>query len=385
MAAQVFGSILVGLVVSAVLFLPLLVWQYRRYGRFDALRMLWTTAGFIYATAIVAFTVFPLPEFTPGYCAAHATEPLFDPLRFPRELIDLIQTQGAMAVASDWLVWEFTLNMVLFIPFGLIVRRVFEWPRGVVLAAALGTSVLIELTQLTGNWGLAPCPYRFADTTDLVTNTTGAVIGMGLEKITPRLLSTKSHLLARRDRARPVTRGRRLLGMLLDAWYLVLAAVLGGTIASTIYAITQGGPGQALTPAQLLELQQAIFLGAWLAAMVIVVVPALIGTGASLGQRTVYLAPVPKHGSRSRLLVRALVVQGAIPTGLFLGFPTALLSPLLALAAIVSVSITPGGLSGVVSGCGWRDARLPAPGRPDDTQAARGSIGRGATHPGDQS
>ena len=35
--------------------MPLLVWQYRRYGRFDALRMLWTTAGFIYATAIVAF------------------------------------------------------------------------------------------------------------------------------------------------------------------------------------------------------------------------------------------------------------------------------------------------------------------------------------------
>lgn len=384
MAAQVFGSILVGLVVSAVLFLPLLVWQYRRYGRFDALRMLWTTAGFIYATAIVAFTVFPLPDFTPGYCAAHATEPLYDPLRFPRELIDLVQTQGAMAVASDWLVWEFTLNMVLFIPFGIIVRRVLEWPRGVVLAAALGTSVLIELTQLTGNWGLAPCPYRFADTTDLFTNTTGAVIGIGLEKITPRLLSTKSHLLARRDRARPVTRGRRVLGMLLDAWYLVLVAVLGGTVGSTSYALTQGGPGQPLTPDQMLDLQQAIFLGAWLAAMITVVVPALIGTGASLGQRTVYLAPVPKHGSRFRLLARALVVQGAIPTGLFLGFPTALLSPLLGLAAMVSVAINPRGLSGAISGCRLRDARLPAPDRPDDTPTARGPVDRGTTRSADQ-
>ena len=46
--------------------------------------------------------------------------------------------------------------VVLFVPFGLIVRRVMEWPRGTVLAAALGTSLLIELTQLTGNWGLAP-------------------------------------------------------------------------------------------------------------------------------------------------------------------------------------------------------------------------------------
>lgn len=47
MIAQFFGSILVGLIVSALLFLPLLVWQYRRYGRFDALRMPWTTAGFV--------------------------------------------------------------------------------------------------------------------------------------------------------------------------------------------------------------------------------------------------------------------------------------------------------------------------------------------------
>lgn len=385
MTAQVFGSIVVGLAVSAVLFLPLVVWQYRRYGRFDALRMLWTTAGFIYATAIIAFTVFPLPEFTPGYCAAHATEPLLDPLRFPRELIELVQTQGARALVSDWLVWEFALNMVLFIPFGLIVRRVFEWPRSAVLAAALGASVLIELTQLTGNWGLAPCPYRFADTTDLITNTTGAVIGVGLEKVIPRLLSTKSHLLTQRDRARPVTRSRRLLGMLLDAWYLTLAALLGGTAASTIYVLTQGGPGQPLTREQMLDLQQVIFFGAWLTAMVAVVVPALIGTGASLGQRTVYLAPVPKHGSRWRLLARALVVQGAIPTGLFLGFPAALLAPLLGMVAIVSVAISPRGFSCAVSGCDLGDARQPTPDGRDDPQTVRGPVGPGSAPCGDQS
>lgn len=194
--SEVFGSILVGLVVSAVLFLPLVVWQYRRYGRFDGLRMLWTTAGVIYATAIVAFTV--LPQFTSSYRAAHSTEPLLDLLRFPRDLIALVRTQGLDAVARDWLLWEFALNMVPFILFGMIARRVFEWPRGAVLAAALGTSVLIELTQLTGNWGLAPCPYRFADTTDLFTNTAGALIGIRLEKATPPLLSTKSHLLAQR-------------------------------------------------------------------------------------------------------------------------------------------------------------------------------------------
>lgn len=361
MDAQVFGSILVGLIVSTVLFLPLVVWQYRQYGRFDVLRMLWSTAGFIYVSGIVAFTVFPLPEFTPGYCAAHSTEPLLDPLRFPRGLIDLLQTQGPMALASAGLVREFALNMVLFIPFGLIVRRMFEWPRSAVLAAALATSLLVELTQFSGNWGLAPCSYRFADTTDLFTNTTGAIIGVGLEKVTPRLLSTKAHLLAQRDAARPVTRSRRVLGMLLDSWYLVLAAVLGSTVASTIYLVGEAGVGQPFTRDQFLALEQAIFLGAWIATITTVVSPSLVGTGASLGQRTVYLTPAPKDGSRWRPIARALIVQGAIPTCLFLGFPAALLAPLLTAAAVVSVAVDPRGFSCSLTGCNMRDARLQAP------------------------
>lgn len=361
MKSQFLGSILVGLTVSAVLFLPLVVWQYRRYGRFDALRMLWTAAGFVYASAIVAFTVFPLPEFTPGYCTARATTPLLDPLRFPKELIDLVRAEGAGAVLSDWLVWEFALNMVLFIPFGLIVRRVFEWPRGVVLAAAFATSLLIEFTQLTGNWGLAPCSYRFADVTDLFTNTTGAIIGIGLERITPRLLSNKAHLLAQRDRARPVTRGRRLLGMLLDSWYLSLAAVIGGTITSTVYAIGHGGTGQELTPAQLLELETWIFHGAALTALATVVVPAFVTDGASLGQRSVYLAPVPHSTTRWRLLARALIIQGTSTALLFNGFPWVLFIPVLAFVALLSVVASARGLSYVVTGCGIRDARTLFP------------------------
>lgn len=360
MAAQVFGSIYVGLAVSAVLFLPLVVWQYRRYGRFDALRMLWTAVGFVYVAAIAAFTVFPLPEFTPGYCTAHATSPLLDPLRFPKELLDLVRNDGPAALLTDWLVWEFALNIVLFIPFGLIVRRVLEWSRGAVLAAALGTSLLIELTQLTGNWGLAPCPYRFADITDLFTNTTGALLGIGLERITPRLLSTKAYLLARRDDARPVTRGRRLLGMLLDTWFLGLTAFVGATIAAGVHAAGRGGTGTPLSPDEFIDLERSMFFGAAIPAMVVVVLPALIGTGASLGQRTVYIAPVPLGDSRWWLVLRALSVQGL---GVLLfsfgpAYPVILTVPL-ALASLLSIAVGPRGISCGLARCRMTDSRTP--------------------------
>lgn len=357
MRAQVFASVIVGLAVSSALFLPLVLWQFRRYGRFDGLRILWTAAGFTYATGLVAFTVFPLPRFEPGYCADHATEPLLDPLRFPREVLEVLQTRGPAALAGDWVIWEFALNIVLFIPFGLIVRRVLEWPRPAVFGAALAVSVLIELTQATGNWGLAPCPYRFADTTDLFTNSAGALIGIGLERLTPRLLSTKAHLLAQRDKARPVTRGRRLLGMVLDAWYLTMSAVVGGSVAAAIYTALNRTPDGVLTPAQLLELERWIFTGAWIAALLVALTPAMISTGASLGQRTVYLRPTTEHAARTRSLLRAACVQGAVPTLLFGGFPWALLGPGLASAAVIALALGPRGLSYSLAGLRITDAR----------------------------
>lgn len=368
MRAQIFASVAVGLVVSTALFLPQVLWQFRRFGRFDTLRIAWTAAGFTYAAGLVAFTVFPLPSFGPGYCAAHSTYPLLDPLRFPREALEVLQTRGAFALAGDWVVWEFALNIVLFIPFGLIVRRVLEWPRLAVFGAAIAVSVLIELTQATGNWGLAPCPYRFADVTDLFTNSVGAALGIGLERLTPRLMSTKAHLLAQSDRARPVTRGRRLLGMALDAWYLLLSAVAGGAVAAACFTALYRSPDGALSPEQLLELERWIFTGAWGTALLVALVPAVVSTGASLGQRTVYLRPANRRAVGVRSVIRALCVQGAVLTLFYAGFPWALLGPLLAFAAIISVAIDPRGISYRAAGLDIADAREPAL----DPELARG-------------
>ncbi|MEL4358469.1 MULTISPECIES: VanZ family protein [unclassified Luteococcus] len=358
MKAQIVASIAVGLAVAAVMFLPLVVWQYRRFGRFDPLRIAWTAAGFVYAAGLVAFTIFPLPDFSGDFCVASATQPVWDPLRFPRAALDILRDKGPVALAGDFLVWEFAMNMVLFIPFGLMVRRVLEWPRRTVLAAGLSTSILIELTQMTGNWFLAPCPYRYADTTDLFTNTIGTGIGIGLETLTPRLLSTKRHLLAQRDSARPVTPMRRLLGMALDFWYLLTAALAGGTIGSVGYTVARRGQG-VLTETQMFALERAILTSAWAGTLIVALVPALVSTGASLGQRTVYLRPDGPGRSRPRCLLRAAIVQAAVPTMLYLGLPWALGAPVLALAALLCAVPDPRGLSYRTAGLDITDARTP--------------------------
>lgn len=367
MAAQVWASFGVGIAVSAVLFLPLVVWQYRRFGRYDAWRMAWTVAGFIYAASLVAFTIFPLPSFTGDYCALHATAPLWDPLRFPREWNRLVGEGGVRHALRSAAVWEVGMNVVLFVPFGIIARRCYEWPRWGVALAGFTTSLLIEATQLTGNWGLAPCSYRYADTTDLITNTTGVLVGLGLERATPRLLSTKAHLLQRRDLARPVTRGRRLAGAILDAWYLLLSGAAGGVVGGVVTALRRGLDPDQLTGADVAALMPAIAAGAVVAGAALVMVPALGGTGASLGQRTVYLRPAAASLGRLRSLLRALLGQGvvvallAVAAGVFA-------SPLRACVALAAagawlalefvwVVCDPRGLSYRLSGCRLVDSR----------------------------
>lgn len=354
-------SILVGLALTAVVFLPLLVWQYRKWGRFDAGRMLWTAAGYIYVSALAAFTMFPLPDFSDEFCEAHRAQLTLDLLRAPRDFTDQLQSEGILQAVNSWLVWELVLNVALFVPLGFILRRVVELPWVTVLVMAFGTTAFIELTQYTGNWWLAPCPYRFADATDLVTNSLGAGLGMCVERITPRLLSTKKYLQERKDQARPVTRGRRLAGIVLDAWYLILAVTSGGLAGAFGYLSTQGGPGQELSAEQYLHLQASISLGAWLACLLLIYFPAALGTGASLGQRSVYLCPAGIDHVRFRVLGRTTAVQVVLATGLCLGVQTGVLAIGWAFADVVAALINIRGLSFAVARLSVRDSRSQPP------------------------
>lgn len=358
MKYQVLVSVAVGLAISAVLFLPLVVWQYRRFGRFDGVRLLWIAAGYIYASSIVAFTVFPMPDFSDGYCAGRQAQVVLDPLRFPRELIALLQTKGFSALPSDFLIWEVALNVVLFVPFGFLVRRLLEWPRLAVFTAGVGTSVLVEFTQYTANWGLAPCAYRIADVTDLFSNSTGVALGLLLERITPRLLSSKAHLVSVRAQARPVTWRRRVAGMVLDAWYLAIIQLFGATATAAVYFLSSGGFSP--TSEQFIDLERVTPLGAAVAAGLLIIPFALFGTGASLGQRTVYLRPVARDAARWRLLLRALTVQGTVCWLPLVNPVGAMFSLLWLFAALVVALIDVRGLSGVISGCIVVDARTEA-------------------------
>ena len=159
-----------GIAVGAVLAVPLWVLGARR------------AIPLVIATAFVVFlAMLPLPG--PDFdCATTPARPILRPFQGIGEVFRTVAETGQpWRLLTDKLFVSSIMNVVFFMLPGaglaLLVRRT---------AAAVGygfaLSAAIELTQLTGNFGIYDCAYRFADVTDLMTNTLGVVLGFVLAR-----------------------------------------------------------------------------------------------------------------------------------------------------------------------------------------------------------
>jgi glycopeptide antibiotics resistance protein len=363
-----FGLIGGSLIFFAVLG-PTLLIQMRRYGTLSFRRLLGAAATSIYAVALVAYTLLPLPD-AAANCGVSSAGIELIPGHSVGDILRETQGLSLLAALTSHATLQVALNVALFIPFGIIARR--YWNRGPVVSIALGAalSLLIETTQLTGIWGIYDCAYRVADVDDLLTNTAGAAIGVLLA---PLLLSWMPSTDAlRRDRSlpRPVTVWRRWFGMVLDAVAVnVTSGLLSVSLLVPQLAVTGGK-----APSTAVAIAGVAVVGVGTIALV-VVLPALLTSGASIGQRLVWLAPMwpSDRASRWRRLHRASAVAlpytlaivldqlpgtDAGPLQTVVGL-VGIVSGIIVLVAVVSVPFSRGhrGLSLILSGGELRDVR----------------------------
>jgi glycopeptide antibiotics resistance protein len=218
-------SIVFFLVLTVLLVAPWVELQYKRFGRFRGWPAIVSAAIVLYATSLVAFTLFPLPEFTDEYCAARAPADYIHlkPLGSLDDVTAYLNANGLQATLTSGVFLQVFFNVLFFVPLGIFVA--YRYRRGLVAAvlASFGVSLLIETTQGTGLWGLAPCPYRLADVDDLITNTLGGVlgwvIGFGLRYVLP------DPRPVREDDLDPPTRRRRAFAVVLDIMVFLIPAL----------------------------------------------------------------------------------------------------------------------------------------------------------------
>ncbi len=216
------AAVLLGVLIGFALLVPFVALSFRRRGGLTAGRaVLWFTA-LVYFCALWTYTLLPLPDPDTIRCAGVN----LDLFAFFDDIAGAIRPGGV--AFSDPALLQLMLNVVLFVPLGFFVRVLGG--RGIVAAGliGLGVSAFIETTQLTGVWGLYPCAYRVFDVDDMLTNTIGALIGSVVGLIVPKSRRGMSRL-PDADLPRPITRRRRLLGMLCD--------VVGATLTSWASAV----------------------------------------------------------------------------------------------------------------------------------------------------
>lgn len=283
-------AIIIGGVAALLLFVPFVFISYRRRGGMTFWRTIGWLALLIVAFSLISYTSLPAPQIGDYMC----TSPVFDPLTDIRAIIDE-QANGGSFLSNPAL--QVTLfNVLFFMPLGFLLRAMFGF--GVARAAIFGfaASLTVELTQLTGIWGLYPCSYRLFSVGDLETNTLGAVLGSLVALLFFR--NRGARVAPDPSLARPVTVRRRLLAMSSD----VLASLLVGLVLALALRLVQialGGP--------VIDAAEDRVVG-WVAALLVVVVQLtlVLRTGSTLGEHAVLLRG--SGGWRPRLLARIVRV-----------------------------------------------------------------------------
>lgn len=161
------------LALWTVVLVPQLITQLARYGGLRVRGLLTTGAVLLYGCMTLAVVFLPLPG--PGTRRLSQTVQLH-----PFQWITDIHTE-MLKHGSQWFATQTfqqaCLNVLLFVPLGVFARVL--WRRGLVGTLLIGftASLLIEITQLTANFGTAPYVYRIFDVDDLMNNALGAGVG----------------------------------------------------------------------------------------------------------------------------------------------------------------------------------------------------------------
>lgn len=150
-------SLVGGLLLFAVLLIPLLIAQYRRYGRLNPRRILAASAACVYAVALAAYTLLPLPDSTANRGPFGDVSLQFVPFMFVRYIMNEAVGNTVFGVLISVSMLQVVLNVALFVPFGLLVRGVVRRSLGTTVLLGLATTLLIEATQGTRLWGIDDC------------------------------------------------------------------------------------------------------------------------------------------------------------------------------------------------------------------------------------
>lgn len=294
-------AIVLGSVLAVLLLIPTAAVQYRLDGRLGPRDLVILVTSAIYSLAIWTYTLLPMPADHTFRCKGSQLKVLGS-----LGLIHVPEHGGPLALLREPAFLQIVLNVLLFVPLGYFLRVILH--RGVVVAtlAGFGLSLLIELTQKTGDWHLYSCAYRLFDVDDIIVNTLGATVGSLLSLLVVRRRTGTIVLPT------TISFGRRLVGFACDVVFIAFTGAAAAVAYRGVEIYLRDVPPLEVDR----HVQAALQWGVPFAVEAVLV----LGFGRTVGEWVVSLHTVPR---RRRLLLPGRLVKLAVGVG-----PVFVLAPL---------------------------------------------------------
>ncbi|WP_051596650.1 VanZ family protein [Curtobacterium sp. UNCCL17] len=292
MSATVFpayAAVIFGTALALLLVIPFTAIQYRRRGGLTVGIVVLHFLVLLYLVALLTYTLLPLPPRTADFCAARDAGAQLVPGRFVFDISREagLRGGGVTAYLRNSATLQVVFNIALFIPLGMVLRYFRRTPVLVTTLIGLGASLLIETTQITGDWFLYPCAYRLFDVDDLLANTLGAFVGAFLAPVL-RVFPGQERM--RPTDPRKVTVLRRWLGMLCD-WIVITFGALAGAFVPVAAQDELTGGVEAFLRGSASILLVALLQLVW-----------VLASGRTIGETIVRLEPQPPARLLGRLV-----------------------------------------------------------------------------------
>ena len=221
--------------LAAVFTVPYAIYCYRRYGSILFMRVAVVYSFILYLICVYCLAILPFPR--EGSVPTQQVGINLQPFNFVPELLSTpIEAPERLTDAAGWLRALYTsgwyepiFNILMFFPLGVFLRYYFGFGKGKTLLCAFLLSLFLELTQLSATYCLAPYRYRLCDVNDLITNTTGGMLGYLCTPLFTWLLPSRERLnQLSYQRGERVSYVRRTVALLFDLVLIELLSWLPG-------------------------------------------------------------------------------------------------------------------------------------------------------------
>ncbi len=164
--------------------LPIFLLTILKYRAINFVRIGLNYTMLLYLLCVAALVLFPLPTAEEA-ANLHTHTIQLIPFHFIADIIKespfvLNNPVTYLKAAFDHTVLQVVFNVIMTIPFGMFLRYYCGCRGRKVVLFTFLLSLLIEVTQLTGIYGIYHGSYRFCDVDDLMTNTLGGYLGYNL-------------------------------------------------------------------------------------------------------------------------------------------------------------------------------------------------------------